>query len=103
MYHFRETQAKAKRLARFRVELGEKAQSSVDAAEIKILTIQHEPPIFGRNKLIPERSTDLAEDLATGSAISEHEGSRSSSVITGSCTDMCPGTSPNFLSELAVN
>ncbi|XP_024027516.1 SAC3 family protein B [Morus notabilis] len=86
----REMQAKAKRLARFKVELGEKAQSSVDATDIKISTIQHELSIVGRNKLSLEHSTELAEHFASGGAISEHEGSRSSSVIIGLCTDMCP-------------
>lgn len=95
-------QAKAKRLARFKVELGEKAQSSADATDIKISTIQHELPIVGRNKFSLEHSTELAEHFASGSAISEHEGSRSSSVIIGLCTDMCPGMSLNFVNRASL-
>lgn len=94
-------QAKAKRLARFKVELGDKVESSIDTAEKKVSTNRHELSIVGRNKkLIPEDSTELAEDVASGSSLSEYEGSGPSSVIVGFCTDMCPGTSSNILTRV---
>ncbi|XP_062108497.1 SAC3 family protein B isoform X2 [Humulus lupulus] len=86
----REIQAKAKRLARFKVELGDKMQSSNDTAEKKVSTERHELSVLGRNRLVPEHSTELAEDVASGSTLSEYESSGHSSVIVGLCTDMCP-------------
>ncbi|PON80228.1 SAC3/GANP/THP [Parasponia andersonii] len=86
----REMQAKAKRLARFKVELGDKVQSSIDTAEKKVSTNRQESSIIVRNKLIPEHSTEWAEDVASGSPLSEYEGSGPSSAIVGLCTDMCP-------------
>ena len=91
-------QAKAKRLARFKVELGDKVQSSTDPAEKKVSNNHHEPSIVGRNKIVPDHSTELVEDVASGNSLSEYEGSGSgsSSVIIGLCTDMCPGMSSNI-------
>ncbi|KAF4358861.1 hypothetical protein F8388_013665 [Cannabis sativa] len=86
----REMQAKAKRLARFKVELGDKMQSSNDTGEKKVSTNQHELSFVGRNNLSPEHSTELAEDVAGGSTLPENENSGHSSVIVGLCTDMCP-------------
>ena len=90
--------AKAKRLARFKVELGEKVQS--DTKELRASTNRHEPPIVGRSKLmqkIPENSAQLTEDFS-----SEHLGSEPSSVIIGLCTDMCPGMPLNFMTRAGL-
>lgn len=92
---FREMLAKAKRLARFKVELGEKVQSDVE--ELRASTNRHEPPKDGRSKLILENSTELTEDFS-----SEHLGSEPSSVIIGLCKDMCPGMSLNFMTRASL-
>lgn len=64
----RETQAKAKRFARFKVELGQSVQSSPDIA----------------NRKIPSNRPD-------------HDGLEQPSIIIGLCPDMCPGMSLIFL------
>ncbi|KAL5541727.1 hypothetical protein UlMin_009437 [Ulmus minor] len=80
----REMQAKAKRLARFKTELGEKVQSSTDNAQQKVSANRNEMLTVERNRLILDHSTELAGDFT------DNEGSGTSSVIIGLCTDMCP-------------
>lgn len=72
-------QAKAKRLARFKVELGDKSQSSNDDTELKASTNLHDASIVEKTRLVPD---DFSSEI---------EGSSVSGIIVGSCTDMCPG------------
>ncbi|XP_015888382.3 SAC3 family protein B isoform X2 [Ziziphus jujuba] len=67
----REIEAKAKRLARFRVELGENMQTRDDDVEQKVSANKLE-----KDKLGPDHS--------------EYESLKPSGIITGLCTDMCP-------------
>lgn len=74
----RENQAKAKRLARFKVELSQAVQSTHDSASQKIPSNRHDQAI------------EPSGDISNETVISDYEGMESSNIITGSCPDMCP-------------
>ncbi|KAI3948186.1 hypothetical protein MKX01_014785 [Papaver californicum] len=76
----RETQAKAKRLARFKVELTEPADSSPDVSRNK-----QDQAMVERRKVVAEQPTD-----ASGDIILDSEGLESSGALVGVCPDMCP-------------
>lgn len=69
-------QAKAKRLARFRVELTKTLPNNPDIVEQGV-------------------STEMAMDGTDGNALLEYEGVELSGVIIGLCPDMCPGVPLN--------
>lgn len=85
-------QAKAKRLARFKVELSKSPQSSIDIAEQGVSAIRPEQSNINGNRSVAYSSTQLARDVTDGNALSESEGMESSGIIIGVCPDMCPGT-----------
>ncbi|KAI3894741.1 hypothetical protein MKX03_031563 [Papaver bracteatum] len=76
----RETQAKAKRLARFKVELTEPAESSPD-----VLRNKQDQAMAERRKVVAEQPMD-----ASGDIILDSEGLESSGALVGVCPDMCP-------------
>ena len=78
-------QAKAKRLARFKVELSENVEKSPDVAD------RQELSAVESQKFIGERSIESSRDYPNDSTTSDYEGSGTSSVIIGICPDMCPG------------
>lgn len=90
---YREQQAKARRLARFKVELSENVQGNVDATEAKVSASKPERFIIERSTSVPIHSTEETTNLKNVSASFEYEGIESSSVIIGLCTDMCPSMS----------
>ncbi|KAM1301306.1 hypothetical protein ACFX2H_012359 [Malus domestica] len=86
----REMQAKAKRLARFKVELSKTPQNNPDNVEPGVTANRHEQSNVERNKLAAYKSTELAMDGNDGNALPEDEGVESSGIIIGLCPDMCP-------------
>ena len=86
-------QAKAKRLARFKVELNAYVQGNPDFAGQK--ASKHEQTMVESQKFVGNHPRELAGDFTN--FISDYDASESSSIITGSCPDMCPGVSLNLL------
>ncbi|GFY85192.1 SAC3/GANP/Nin1/mts3/eIF-3 p25 family [Actinidia rufa] len=86
----RELQAKAKRLARFKVELSQPVQSTSGIGNQNVSVSRHDQSLAERRKSMGERSTDMAGDFPNSNVLSEYEGPESSSIITGLCPDMCP-------------
>ncbi|KAF5188775.1 hypothetical protein FRX31_021642, partial [Thalictrum thalictroides] len=82
----REMQAKAKRLARFGVELSQPVQRSSDNVKHKSPANRHDQALVERHNLVSDQATEAAGD----SMLFEYEGSESSNVIIGLCPDMCP-------------
>ncbi|KAI9194620.1 hypothetical protein LWI28_007679 [Acer negundo] len=80
----REMQAKAKRLARFKVELSENVEKSPDVAD------RQELSAVEMQKFVGEHSIGSSRDYPNDSTTSDYEGSGTSSVIIGICPDMCP-------------
>ncbi|KAF3457269.1 hypothetical protein FNV43_RR01926 [Rhamnella rubrinervis] len=85
----REIEAKAKRLARFKVELGETRQSCIDVAEHKVAD-RNGQSVLERDKITPDHSMESVAEMNNTSALSEYEGLESSGIIIGLCADMCP-------------
>ena len=88
-------QAKAKRLARFKVELNANVQGNPDFAGQK--ASKHEQSMVERQKYVGNYPPELAGYFTNGHVISDYDASESSTIITGSCPDMCPGLSLNLL------
>ncbi|XP_057489188.1 SAC3 family protein B-like isoform X2 [Actinidia eriantha] len=86
----RELQAKAKRLARFKVELSQPVQSTFGIGNQNVSVSRHDQSLTESRKSMGERSTDMAGDFPNSNVLSECEGPESSSIITGLCPDMCP-------------
>ncbi|PSS33918.1 SAC3 family protein like [Actinidia chinensis var. chinensis] len=86
----RELQAKAKRLARFKVELSQPVQSTSGIGNQNVSVSRHDQSLAERRKSMGERSTDMAGDFPNSNVLSEYEGPESSSIIIGLCPDMCP-------------
>ncbi|XP_057476321.1 SAC3 family protein B-like isoform X1 [Actinidia eriantha] len=86
----RELQAKAKRLARFKVELSQTVQSTSGIGNQKVSVKSNDQSFTERRTSMGERSTDMAADFPNGNVLSDYEGPESSTIITGLCPDMCP-------------
>ncbi|KAL6343488.1 hypothetical protein AAG906_024853 [Vitis piasezkii] len=86
----REMQAKAKRLARFKVELEQPVQSSFDIANQKISANRRDLSMVEKQKIAGEHSVDVARSFPDGNALADHEGLEPPSIIIGLCPDMCP-------------
>lgn len=84
-------QAKAKRLARFKVELSKSPHNGNDIVEQGVSASRNEQSNVERNRSVAYSSTQLARDVTDGNAVSECEGVESSGIIIGVCPDMCPG------------
>jgi len=82
-------QAKAKRLARFKVELSEPAKRSSIIAEPKFSSVHHDLSMVQERKFIRETFNDVTGDFPPGSF--DNGDVESSSNIVGLCPDMCPG------------
>lgn len=95
-------QAKAKRLARFKVELSKTPQNNPDIVEPGVSANRHELSNVERNKLAAYKSTELAMDGTDGNALPEDEGVESSGIIIGLCPDMCPGMPLNHDTQLSM-
>ena len=90
-------QAKAKRLARFKVELEQPVQSSFDIANQKISANRRDLSMVEKQQLAGEHSVDVARSFPDGNALADHEGLEPPSIIIGLCPDMCPGISLSLL------
>lgn len=84
----REMQAKAKRLARFKVELKENVQGSSDFADQKANRLEQSK--VERQKYVGNHSTELTGDFTDGHVLSDYDVSEPSTIIMGACPDMCP-------------
>ncbi|KAL2341204.1 hypothetical protein Fmac_009144 [Flemingia macrophylla] len=85
----REILAKAKRLARFKVELSKSEQSNADIPDQKGFANRHEQSML-EQKYVRGHLMDSASNFTNGHAVSDNEGLEKSSVIIGLCPDMCP-------------
>ncbi|KAK9161394.1 hypothetical protein Syun_007735 [Stephania yunnanensis] len=82
----REMQAKAKRLARFSVELSQPAQSNHDNTKAKFSGNKSNQASVERNKFISEQPVEGSG----ASILTDYVRPDSSSAIIGLCPDMCP-------------
>ncbi|XP_045800631.1 SAC3 family protein B-like isoform X2 [Trifolium pratense] len=78
----RETSAKAKRLARFKVELSKSEHNNDDVAD-------HTASV-SEKKHMGGNLMDSTANFTNGHGISDNEGRETSNVIIGLCPDMCP-------------
>ncbi|KAK2982707.1 hypothetical protein RJ640_016369 [Escallonia rubra] len=85
----RESQAKAKRLARFKDELSQPVQSTVGSENQKVPVKRHGQLMAEKRKVTGEPA-DMAGDFLSGNVSSDYEGLESSTIIVGLCPDMCP-------------
>ena len=84
-----EVLAKAKRLARFKVELSRSEQNNADIPDQKAFAIRHE-----QSGLVPKYVRGHLVDSAgnfSSDHVSDNEVLETSNVIIGLCPDMCPG------------
>ncbi|KAJ8531101.1 hypothetical protein K7X08_025832 [Anisodus acutangulus] len=79
----RETEAMAKRLARFKDDLSHNVRDDSS-------THHQFQSVVDRPKFAAEDSVDSADDFSDGNLLADYQGSESSGVIIGSCPDMCP-------------
>nr|XP_010314178.1 SAC3 family protein B isoform X6 [Solanum lycopersicum] len=88
----RETEAKAKRLARFKDDLSRqnaRDDSSIPQKGPSTRMSQYQS-VVDRPKFSAEDIVDSSDDFSDGNLLSDYQGSESSGVIIGSCPDMCP-------------
>ncbi|KAF7813710.1 SAC3 family protein B-like [Senna tora] len=88
-YSEREMLTKAKRLARFKVELSKSEQNNSDIAEPKASANRNEQSGLEK-KYVGGHSTQSAGNFTSGHASSDFEGFETSNIIIGLCPDMCP-------------
>lgn len=82
--------AKAKRLARFKVDLSKSEQNNADVADQTASANRHELAVL-EQKYVGGHLMSSAGNFTNGHAVSDNEGLETSSVIIGLCPDMCPG------------
>ncbi|KAK7359669.1 hypothetical protein VNO77_01631 [Canavalia gladiata] len=86
----REMLAKAKRLARFKVELSKSEQNNADVADRKASANRHEQSVL-EQKYGGAHLMDSASNFTNnGNAVTDNEGLETSNIIIGLCPDMCP-------------
>ncbi|KAK7412620.1 hypothetical protein VNO78_04125 [Psophocarpus tetragonolobus] len=85
----REMLAKAKRLARFKVELSKSEQNNDDIPDQKAFANRHEQSVL-EQKYVRGDLIDSASNLTNGLTVSDNDGLETSNVIIGLCPDMCP-------------
>ncbi|MED6133381.1 hypothetical protein PIB30_027806 [Stylosanthes scabra] len=81
--------AKAKRLARFKVELSKPEQNNADVADQKASANRHQHSVL-EQRYVGGHAMDSTGNFTNGHAVSDHEGFETSKVIIGLCPDMCP-------------
>ncbi|MCE0480487.1 hypothetical protein HAX54_037378 [Datura stramonium] len=86
----RETEAKAKRLARFKDDLTQKNVRDDSSIHQKVPSKSQYQSVVDRPKFSAEDSVDSTDDFSDGNLLSDYQGSEFSGVIIGSCPDMCP-------------
>lgn len=96
----RETEAKAKRLARFKVDLSQQNVRDDSGIHQRGPSKSQYQSVVDRPKFSAEDSVDSTDDFSDGNLLSDYQGLESSGVIIGSCPDMCPGMLSNYSSYL---
>ncbi|XP_047271262.1 SAC3 family protein B isoform X2 [Capsicum annuum] len=86
----RETEAKAKRLARFKVDLSQQNVRDDSGIHQRGPSKSQYQSVVDRPKFSAEDSVDSTDDFSDGNLLSDYQGLESSGVIIGSCPDMCP-------------
>ncbi|KAG5554873.1 hypothetical protein RHGRI_012441 [Rhododendron griersonianum] len=86
----RELQAKAKRLARFKVELSEPVESTSGIGSQKFSVNRHDNSLTGSQRSTGEHSSNVGGDVPNANVLSDFEGPESHTIISGLCPDMCP-------------
>ncbi|XP_027186573.1 SAC3 family protein B isoform X3 [Cicer arietinum] len=85
----REMLAKAKRLARFKVDLSKSEHNNDDVADHTVSANRHEAYVLEK-KYMGGNLMDSAGNFTSGQGVSDNEGRETSNVIIGICPDMCP-------------
>ncbi|EPS68617.1 hypothetical protein M569_06147, partial [Genlisea aurea] len=85
-----ESQAKAKRLARFRDELNEPVQALHMSKNQNSLAKSQYQTMPTKKNFAGDPAIDAVEDTVGGGISTDNEGLITSSVIVGLCADMCP-------------
>ena len=85
---YREEQARAKRLARFKGELDPVPTRPVDTQLAKSSPNKTVKPLDNKQIF---NSQEANRDVHKGDALSDFESSEQPSLIVGLCPDMCPG------------
>lgn len=86
----RELDAKAKRLLRFKDELSHPLQSDLVSKTQMGTFKSQQSHLEERGEFIGDLPMQMKADSCRGSVLSDYEGMDSSSIIMGSCLDMCP-------------
>ncbi|KAG2395783.1 hypothetical protein LR48_Vigan09g215600 [Vigna angularis] len=85
----REILAKAKRLARFKVELSRSEQNNVDIPDQKAFASRSEQSVL-EPKYVRGHLVDSASNFSSAHVVADNEVLETSNVIIGLCPDMCP-------------
>lgn len=86
----RELEAKAKRLARFKDELNEPMQNDLNVKDQKSPVKRQHLVMVERRKLSGDLAVELVANSSNSNVPSDYDATDSSTIITGSCLDMCP-------------
>ncbi|KAL4284034.1 hypothetical protein GQ457_16G030350 [Hibiscus cannabinus] len=87
----RESQAKAKRLARFKTELSEPVQTNPpNFANQRSSTTRFPHTVEEKKKHVGEQSMDSSGEFLNDTILSDFDGTEASKVIIGLCPNMCP-------------
>lgn len=84
----RETEAKAKRLARFKDDLSQQNVRDDTSIPQKGPSMSQCQSVLDRPKFSAEDRVDSSYDFSDGNLLSDYQGSESSGVIIGSCPDV---------------
>ncbi|KAL3508010.1 hypothetical protein ACH5RR_033392 [Cinchona calisaya] len=86
----RESEAKAKRLMRFKDELKQPMESDLTSKNQRVPATRQHLIMMEKRKLNLEDAADMIQDSSDGYVPSDYECRDSSRIITGLCLDMCP-------------
>ncbi|CAM8921351.1 unnamed protein product [Rhodiola kirilowii] len=86
----RETQAKAKRMARFKIELREEERTNQDSPIQKLPSNRPINHATEKPMALKDPSEEGTGQHPNGNIVSDYEAMESSGVIIGLCPDMCP-------------
>lgn len=95
-------EAKAKRLARFKDELNEPMQNDLNVKDQKSPAKRQHTVLVERRKLSGGLAVDLAGNSSNSHYPSDYDATDSSTIIIGSCLNMCPGILCDFLQYFLV-
>lgn len=81
-------QAKAKRLARFHIDLSRSLQTPNEPSSNRSSGSKDDQVLLGKKKSDDDPDEEASD---TPGVLSDHEGRGSSKLVVGKCPDMCPG------------